>query len=114
MLALAVDCALATSVAVSHHSPTLRKGAITDTSKILACAKGKTIAASNETDAEMGNVPCLFKIKVPHTKPGDTVKIIGSADSLGNWKVDRAVTLKTCANAFPWYFSCGLSRFCSI
>ncbi len=51
----------------------------------------------------IGHVPCLFRIKVPITKPGDVVKIVGSTDSLGNWKTDKALTLKTSKIDFPWY-----------
>ena len=56
----------------------------------------------NREYADFGKVPCLFRIKVPHTKPGDTVKIAGGSDSLGNWKTDRAVTLTTSEHDFPW------------
>ncbi len=47
-------------------------------------------------------VPCLFRIKVPHTMPGDTVKIAGGAESIGNWQKDRALNLTTSKNDFPW------------
>jgi hypothetical protein len=48
------------------------------------------------------SVPCLFRIKVPITKPGDIVKIVGSTDSIGNWKPDKALALTTSKNDFPW------------
>ena len=48
-------------------------------------------------------VPCLFRIKVPHTMPGDTVKIVGGAESIGNWHKDKALTLTTSKEDFPWY-----------
>ncbi len=47
-------------------------------------------------------VHCLFRIKVPHTMPGDTVKIAGGAESIGNWKKDRALNLTTSEQDFPW------------
>ncbi len=52
----------------------------------------------------LGHVPCLFRIKVPFTKPGDVVKIIGSADSIGHWKTEKALALTTSKLDFPWYF----------
>ena len=60
---------------------------------------------TNQGYADFGKVPCLFRIKVPHTKPGDTVKIIGASDSLGNWKTDRALSLTTSEHDFPWYLA---------
>jgi hypothetical protein len=58
---------------------------------------------SNNSKVDHGEVPCLFRIKVPYTKPGDTVKLVGSTDSMGNWKTDKAITLKTSEIDFPWY-----------
>ncbi len=52
----------------------------------------------------LANVSCLFRIKVPFTKPGDVVKIVGSAYSLGHWRTDKALALKTSALDFPWCF----------
>lgn len=58
---------------------------------------------TNQDYANFGNVPCLFRIKVPHTKLGDTVKIVGASPSLGNWRTDRALSLTTTEHDFPWY-----------
>jgi hypothetical protein len=54
--------------------------------------------ALNDSNA----VHCLFRIKVPHTMPGDTVKIAGGAESIGNWQKDRALNLTTSEQDFPW------------
>ena len=49
------------------------------------------------------SIHCLFRIKVPHTLPGDTVKISGGAGSIGNWQKDRALNLTTSTRDFPWF-----------
>jgi hypothetical protein len=48
-------------------------------------------------------IHCLFRIKVPHTMPGDTVKIAGGAESMGNWQKHRALNLTTSKHDFPWF-----------
>lgn len=37
--------------------------------------------------------------------PGDTVKIVGGAEAIGNWQKDKALTLTTSKTDFPWYNS---------
>jgi hypothetical protein len=68
---------------------------------------GITISRERKSDIDINElvgetVPCLFRVKVPHTQPGDTVKIVGGAHGIGDWKTHRAVTLKTSKTEFPW------------
>jgi hypothetical protein len=69
----------------------------------LSGGEGSEIHEETKINYQASNVvPCLFRIKVPHTMPGDTVKIAGGAESIGNWQKDRALNLTTSKNDFPW------------
>ena len=48
---------------------------------------------------------CKFEVRVPHTKPGDTVVMLGSGEELNNWDKGRAIELTTTADDFPWWSS---------
>jgi hypothetical protein len=52
----------------------------------------------------MGNhsIQSTFRVKVPHTKPGDVVKVVGGTESMGCWQRNRALTLTTSEIDFPW------------
>lgn len=99
-----VACANAVSQVLSHQSQPLQKCdfAKVATNRPVQTVPEKVFHETNHSHLDFGKVPCLFRIKVPHTKPGDTVKIVGSADSIGNWKPDKALTLKTSEIDFPW------------
>jgi hypothetical protein len=68
----------------------------------LSGGGGSGIVHVEAKNKESNAVHCLFRIKVPHTMPGDTVKIAGGADSIGNWQKDRALNLTTSERDFPW------------
>ena len=42
-----------------------------------------------------------FKINCPITKPGETVRVTGSCDELGNWIPKDGLNLNTTASDFP-------------
>ena len=46
---------------------------------------------------------CKFEVRVPNTKPGDTVLLLGSTEYLHDWDKGRAITLTTTPQDFPWW-----------
>jgi hypothetical protein len=74
----------------------------------LSGGGGNEILSEEVKHRASNTVHCLFRIKVPHTMPGDTVKIAGGAESIGNWQKDRALNLTTSKKDFPWSVSVAL------
>ena len=42
-----------------------------------------------------------FRLYCNLTRPGETVKVVGSGPELGNWDLDNALTLHTSEDEFP-------------
>jgi hypothetical protein len=90
-------------IAAHHHSRVL-------TASSCECKQGFPIAlcqrlsggGADENAGKSAPVPCLFRIKVPYTMPGDMVKIAGGAETIGKWQKDKALSLTTSKDSFPW------------
>ena len=67
--------------------------------RMRLCGGGPTI---EEENLEPGTSTYIFSVKVNETRPGDTVRIVGASENLGNWKPERGLNLKTTRDDFPW------------
>jgi hypothetical protein len=46
---------------------------------------------------------CRFEVQVQHTRPGDTVVLVGGGEALRNWDKGSPIELTTTKEEFPWW-----------
>jgi hypothetical protein len=103
ILVLILDCAVAVAPLALHPNLPQQRCPLDERLLLGEAARDLQPSKIDSSIQKIEVVPCLFRIKVPFTKPGDVVKIVGSVDSIGSWRTDKALVLTTSKLDFPWY-----------